>query len=90
MFKKPNYIVHVKPLCSTIEHTFQLPGHTFLLCDMDFGVIEKKKRKPAAVYNPEGWFTLVEKARVKHIQSCGHDTKIYLCGHSSNEREADL
>ena len=50
----------------TVEHTFQLPGHTSLHCDRDFGVIEKKKRKTAAVYNTEGWFTLVEKARLKN------------------------
>ena len=68
--------VHVKQLFMTVEHKFPLPGHTFLPCDRDFGVIEKKKRKTVAVYNPEGWFTLVEKARVKKsIQSCAHDTK---------------
>ena len=50
----------------TVEHKFPLPGHTFLPCDRDFGVIEKKKQKTVAVYNPEGWFTLVEKARVKN------------------------
>ena len=43
----------------TVEHKFPMPGHTFLPCDRDFGVIEKKKRETAAVYNPEGWLTLV-------------------------------
>ena len=32
-------------------------------CDRDFGVIEKKKRRTAAVYNPEGWYSLVEKCK---------------------------
>ena len=63
------YIVHVKQVFMTVELPF--PGHTFLPCGREFGVIEKRKRKTAAVYNPEGWFTLVEKSRVKiHSKLC--------------------
>ena len=58
--------IHVKQLFITVEYKFPLPGHTFLPCDRDFGVIEKMKRKTAAVYNPECWFTIVDKAKVKN------------------------
>ncbi|GFO13933.1 hypothetical protein PoB_004043800 [Plakobranchus ocellatus] len=57
------YLVHVKQMFKSIEHKFPIPGHTFLPCDRDFAVIEKKKRKTPAVYNPEGWYSLVEKAK---------------------------
>ena len=33
------YIVHMKQLFMTVEHTFPLLGHTFLPCDREFGVI---------------------------------------------------
>lgn len=57
------YIVHVRKLFNVIEHKFPIHGHTFLLCDRDFGVIEKKKRKTPAVYTPKGWMQLVRESR---------------------------
>lgn len=53
------YLVHIRNKFETVEHKFPIPGHTFLPCDRDFGVIEKKKRKTPAVYTPKGWFGLV-------------------------------
>ncbi|GFN78582.1 hypothetical protein PoB_000508800 [Plakobranchus ocellatus] len=60
------YLVHVKQIFKSIEHKFPIPGHTFLPCERDFGVIEKKKWKTSAVYNPEGWYSLVEKAKTNN------------------------
>lgn len=48
-----------------IEHKFLVPGHTFLPCDADFGVIEKLKRKTQVVYTPEQWAHLIRKSRTK-------------------------
>lgn len=42
-----------------IEHTFLVPGHTFLPCDADFGIIEKVKRKTQVVYVPGQWADLI-------------------------------
>ena len=49
-----------------IEHYYLVPGHTFLPCDSDFGVIDKKIRKTDYVFIPEDWYRLVENARVKN------------------------
>lgn len=48
---------------NTIEHKYLVPGHTYLPCDREFWVIEKKKRTLSVVYTPEGWVDLVRKAR---------------------------
>ncbi|GFO00523.1 hypothetical protein PoB_002702800 [Plakobranchus ocellatus] len=76
------HLVHVKQIFKSLEHKFSIPGHTFLPCERDFGVIEKKKKgkhlqctiprdgialwKIPAVYNPEGWYSLVEKAKTNN------------------------
>ena len=59
------YLVHGIQRFDEIEHKFPVPGHSFLNSDRDFAVIEKKKREVPAIYNPEGWYKLVEGARVK-------------------------
>lgn len=46
-----------------ITHTFPVRGHSFLPCDRDFGITEKKKRKMERVYIPEQWIELIEGAR---------------------------
>ena len=38
---------------------FMQPGHSFLLNDADFGVIENTKRTAGDVYVPEHWMTVV-------------------------------
>lgn len=42
-----------------IDHKFFEPGHSYNVCDQDFGLIEKKKRHTQNVWNPEGWRDLV-------------------------------
>lgn len=50
-----------------IIHHFPEPGHSFLPCDRDFGLIEKKKRKKEILYLPEEWYSLVEGCGSKFI-----------------------
>ena len=57
------YLVHNIGLFDEIEHKFPLPGHTFLHCDRDFGVIEKKKRSTPAIYTPDQWADLIKDAK---------------------------
>ncbi|GFN84878.1 hypothetical protein PoB_001138400 [Plakobranchus ocellatus] len=43
-------LLHVKQIFKSIEHKFPIPGHTFLPCERDFDVIEKKKKEnPSSV-----------------------------------------
>ena len=49
----------------TIEQKFLASGHTYLPCDRDFGLIEKKKRGVSHIFVPDEWIDLVKKARVK-------------------------
>jgi hypothetical protein len=58
------YIVN-SGLFETVQHRFLLPGHTYVACDADFGVIEKKKRLTQAVYVPSQWAKLIREARKK-------------------------
>jgi hypothetical protein len=36
------YIVHIKKVFESVEHKLTVPGHTYLVCDRDFGVLEWK------------------------------------------------
>ena len=38
------YMVHIG-LVKSVQHKFVATGHSFLQCDRDFGLIEKKKKK---------------------------------------------
>jgi hypothetical protein len=49
-----------------IERKFLVPGHTFLPCDADFGVIEKLKTKTQVVYTPGQWAELIKRSRMKN------------------------
>lgn len=44
-----------------ITHSFSERGHSFLLCDRDFGNIEKKKRLISRLHIPEEWYSLIRK-----------------------------
>ena len=48
-----------------IRHIFPIRGHSFLPCDRDFGITEKKKRKTERIYIPDEWISLIKRAR-KH------------------------
>lgn len=43
-----------------IHHKFLEPGHTYMECDQDFGIIEKVKRKIPQVFVPEHWRQLIK------------------------------
>jgi hypothetical protein len=49
----------------SVEHSFPVPGQTYLVCDGDFGVIEWKTKEALAVYDPESWGNLVDSAKSK-------------------------
>jgi hypothetical protein len=58
--------VQVKKVFESVEHSFPLPGHTYLLCNRDdFGVVEWKTKEALAVYDPESWCNIVEPAKSK-------------------------
>ncbi|GLV44548.1 hypothetical protein CBL_12105 [Carabus blaptoides fortunei] len=46
----------------TIMHKFLEPGHTYIECDRDFGLIEKKKKKIPQVFIPKHWTTIIQKS----------------------------
>ncbi|KAK5648264.1 hypothetical protein RI129_003156 [Pyrocoelia pectoralis] len=45
-----------------IHHKFLEPGHTFMECDHDFGIIEKVKRKIPQIFIPEHWRNVIKKS----------------------------
>ncbi|XP_050497716.1 uncharacterized protein LOC126878867 [Diabrotica virgifera virgifera] len=49
---------HVKK----IDHKFLIPGHTYLPCDQDFGLIEKAKKYYKKIYLPADWSEVVKNA----------------------------
>lgn len=58
-----------------IDHKFLEPGHTYMECDQDFGLIEKRKRVVNNAFVVEDWINIV-KATSKHftvIQMKGDD-----------------
>lgn len=57
------HIVHALHLFDEVQHKFPIPGHTFLDCDRDFGIIEKAKRATPAVYLPDQWIQLISTAK---------------------------
>lgn len=50
---------------SEIIHKFPVKGHTFLACDRDFGVIEKKKKRSQAIV-PMDVVRIIASAKVKN------------------------
>lgn len=53
-----SYIVRFTPI-ETIDHKFLISGHSYMECDQDFGLIEKRKRAVGVVYMPDDWVNLV-------------------------------
>lgn len=49
--------------CTEIDHKFLVSGHTYLACDQDFGLIEKKKKYHPEVYVPDDWLQVILAAR---------------------------
>ncbi|KAK9720959.1 hypothetical protein QE152_g21812 [Popillia japonica] len=44
----------------TVDHKFLEPGHTYMECDEDFGLIEKHKRHIQYVFVPNEWTKAVQ------------------------------
>jgi len=53
-------------LPTEIYHKFLVSGHSYLACDWDFGVIEKKKRNHPEIYVPNNWLNVIISARKKN------------------------
>lgn len=49
----------------TVEHKFLVPGHTFMECDEDFGLIEKTKKSLQYVFMTDDWIHAVAKIHKK-------------------------
>lgn len=49
-------------ILETIDHKFLEPGHTYMECDRDFGVIEKRKKKTEYVFVPDEWANAISNA----------------------------
>lgn len=48
-----------------IDHKFFLSGHSYLACDQDFGLIEKKKKLFKNIFVPDDWDEVIKAARKK-------------------------
>ena len=49
----------------TVEHKFLVSGHSFMECDQNFGVIEKKKKTTGYVFAPKDWARLIKNSSKK-------------------------
>lgn len=48
------------PNFNVIHHKFLIPGHSHMECDVDHGLIEKRKKKLSMpIFHPHDWFQLV-------------------------------
>lgn len=56
-----HYLVTMKYF-SSVEQKFLISGHSFLPCDRDFALIEKKK-KTSMVHHPKQWIEVIANAR---------------------------
>lgn len=56
----PDYIV------KKIDHKFLVSGHSYLPCDQDFGLVEKKKKLFPNIFIPEDWNNVILAARHKN------------------------
>ncbi|KAK4324158.1 hypothetical protein Pmani_005161 [Petrolisthes manimaculis] len=56
--------IHANRL-ESIQHYFMVPGHSYLPCDRDFGVIELKVR-PVSVFTTDHYSELIKKANRVH------------------------
>ncbi|KAJ4435865.1 hypothetical protein ANN_18485 [Periplaneta americana] len=50
-----SYALQNHPTLEVINQKFFIPGHSFDICDIDFGVIERSKHYHEEVYVPEKW-----------------------------------
>ena len=58
-------IIH-KRLVETVEHKYLVSGHSYLPCDRDFGLIEKRKKVQKYVFTPSEWASVISQSRLKH------------------------
>ncbi|CAF4948137.1 unnamed protein product [Pieris macdunnoughi] len=55
------YIVaHTDYTVDNIDHKFYVSGHSYLACDQDFGLVEKKKKFFKNIYLPDHWTTVIK------------------------------
>lgn len=61
------YIVaHPDYTVETIDHKFYVSGHSYLSCDQDFGLVEKKKKFFKNIFVPDNWVEVIKAARDKN------------------------
>ena len=45
-----------------VDQKFFISGHSYMSCDRDFGIIEKKKSSSQNIFVPNDWIQLVKDA----------------------------
>lgn len=50
----------------TITQHFYRPGHSYNVCDIKFGIIEKKCKKATDIYVPNQWTKLIAESKITH------------------------
>lgn len=68
----------------TVDHKFLIPGHSYMECDQDFGMIEKSKKKHQYVFVPDHWISAIAQAN-KKFQVIRMSTKDFFSTESMNE-----
>ncbi|GLV32822.1 hypothetical protein CBL_00471 [Carabus blaptoides fortunei] len=53
----PDYVVN------EIDHKFLVSGHSYLLCDQEFGLVEKQKKIFKDIFAPDNWIDIIKAAR---------------------------
>ncbi|KAJ8874385.1 hypothetical protein PR048_025234 [Dryococelus australis] len=56
-----HYLIE-KKYFTTIDQKFLVSGHCFLLCDRDFALIERRKKKKSTVYHSKQWLEVIVNA----------------------------
>ncbi|KAG8337493.1 hypothetical protein J6590_022527 [Homalodisca vitripennis] len=61
------YAVKDSSCLECIDHQFFEPGHSFIECDEDFGVIEKYKKQVPYMFIPNEWKQAIGRASRKFV-----------------------
>lgn len=61
-----SYALQNHPTLEVLNQKFFIPGHSFDICDIDFGVIERSKHYHEEVYVPEKWERVIADAKKRN------------------------
>lgn len=72
----------------TVDHKFLVPGHSYMECDQNFGLIEKTKKQQQYVFVPDDWVKVVT-GTSRRFQVIRMDEKDFLSSEKMNENLKD-